>query len=123
MDVNDVSVIVDSLADKVGMAAERILPVAETMIEEVVRSNTFAAWTCLAVWPLFVALGVALFWGCFNLAKRCRQKEDGSIIRIVGGIFGTLIVVGSTIVCLVNSIAYYMDALQPTTIVVQRILG
>lgn len=123
MDSNDVSVIVDQLAEKIGVAAGKIQPVAEAMVEEVVRSSMFAAWASLAAALVLAPVALLVIRFC---TKQCSQLEDGTDAHfgfMAGGIAAGAMGVMGFLFGIESFVDHYFDSLRPVTVVVEKFLN
>ena len=122
MEPSDVNVIVDNLANKIGVAAEKMQPIAEEMVQEVVRSNMVFVYSCVAVFLVALLLSWTHCYICFRCAKKTSDEDTQTAWEVGGVIPAAIVMLIATIACSVNAVTHLADALKPTIIVAEKFL-
>ena len=91
MDANEVGQVIDKLAEKLGVAVEKLTPLAEEYVRQIVMTG----WAYLVIAVVCLILGV-ISWTVVRRAftreseAGCRSWEDSNIAcSVLGVIFGT----------------------------------
>jgi len=118
MDPNAINTVVDNLATKIGIAADRIQPIADTMVQEAARSHMFVGFACVAVWVIVVCILSAILF--FTFKGTDADSEDD--VRTVVCVCSFIVFLIATIACSINAVSSFATALRPVTTVVEKFL-
>lgn len=123
-----VTAVVDNLSNKIGIAAEKVIPVANTVVEEIKNRGIAMGCIDLSIAVLAIATFVIVYSCC---KKSVDKKRDGKwddnsseapvclIVTIISAIlcaFTCLITIGS-------SISWFSQALAPTLYLVKTVMN
>ena len=115
MEATDVNMVLDKLAEKLGVAVEVLKPGLETLAREYAAFHTVFAWSCVAGIAFVLAIA-----GCILLAT-FRNSDDGTV---QGGRVGAVIVGGvGTLLLGVGVVHNFACAAAPTLGVLRILLG
>ncbi|KKN89678.1 hypothetical protein LCGC14_0235240 [marine sediment metagenome] len=135
MDANQVNDVIDKLADKMGMAADKVQPLAERVVSEFQSQATVTAICC----GILVVIGIVLL--PFLLRMGIRATKEERIIKNPGGYYegrgypgrasarmavgfaSSIITTILTFVCAVETIIHVRHAVAPTYYLLQGLLG
>lgn len=122
MDQENVNAIVDNLAAKIGVAVEKLEPIAETLVREV---HTYGVAKCVICGFLALLSACLIVWGTKGILGT--KFQCGEPARGQGGKFGaSLVSVVIGLFLAIPSIVEFFDgleqAIKPTWIAVKGIL-
>lgn len=114
MNANDVNQVVDKLAEKVGLAADKVQPIAE----EVVRQYTVRALYDSVCWMVFAVVffsfaGICWYKYKVEFKKPLSEKQSGNNEDEVGWMAGVIIGAGAGVWCLIFGLIAFGNYLAP----------
>jgi len=119
VDVNaseQVNAIVDNLAEKIGVAAEKILPVTETMIQEMSTASFVGAIIFTIVSLAFASVSVFLY----NRSTKW-SRSNGCDVNV--NYILSCVSAGIAAIIGLCSCPWFYDAMAPTMAVADKFLG
>jgi len=136
---NQINEVVTTLADKIGLAAEKIQPIGEQMVKEVCLANTFACYIVAGIVFFTFTIILAIFLCCWRHARSLDSHTESLVDDITqeqieqlrlgadNWRLGSLWVCGiasglTTIVGAINFVGYKLASLQPTVELVEKFL-
>ena len=115
-----VNTIVDNIAEKIGVAAENLLPVAQTAVQEIQTRAATGMFIFGALWLITIVA-----WLLISRAglKMCKTEKGDDCDDLGGGL-----VIGSTIagvilsgVCLFSIVEFAMEYTAPTLTLIEKL--
>lgn len=108
MTTNDMDFVIEKLAGKIGLAADKISPIAQSVVDQYVKANAFGLYVSLFLFLVF--LGLAIFTLRKDLSSHDTSTDQDAcfIVGRIASLFGML-----TTFCLSFSFGYNM--LTPVT--------
>jgi hypothetical protein len=114
----EINLIVNNLAEKIGMAVDQVTPIAQTMVEEVYRSNLIACGIVVVIWVSICSIVAWIRHGCLAVVKEIPKPVDAKLAH--NWICGSLVLV-STVICFAHFATHLMNAFAPTLTLLERI--
>lgn len=116
----EINQVIDKLAEKLGMAANEIAPLAEKIVAEYQAKATVGAIVCAAV--AVVLIGATAAWVRFGMkqyaARKCKD-EDGWLPAIIIPAVGCGIAV---VPLFIEGLQYLMQSIAPTFYCLKELL-
>jgi hypothetical protein len=122
-----VSTVVDKLADKIGIAADKITPVANTVIDEIARRGFGLGimYGILAI--LIVVCFIIVYYICRKsvIAKNngCWTYNEDPTVPLIVMILLSIVTVISLSISVGSCIGYFAEGLAPTLTLVKILMG
>jgi len=106
--IDNMEQVIDMLAEKVGVAAEKLMPVAEELLVQVSARGLVLAIACAAACVVACCLTVMLWRRCFRHAAR--HADDGGG---VGYGFAAMVMTAITVVAFVHMCMGMIEYVAP----------
>jgi len=123
---NQINQVVDNVADKLGLAVEKVAPIAETMVQEVITRGMVMA----ALYGIATIIGVLIIVILiFTRMKRIKsvgkgwENSESEITYFVVGIFISVVAFIFSMICLHSVFVYLHQALSPTWYIFNTIMN
>ena len=108
-----VNTIVNNLADKIGITAEKLLPVADRMIEEIRSFNLVRAGG-------FVVAASAVVIINFVICSHLKKIDDDEVKK--GGLIASSVICGGLfLIFSIIGFSYFANSFQPTVILLEKL--
>lgn len=118
MKSEEINLIVNNLAEKIGMAVDQVTPIAQTMVEEVYRSNLIACGIVAIAWVSICSIVVWIRHRCLAVVGETPKPVDAKLAH--NWICGILVLL-STMICSICFATHLMNAFAPTLTLLERI--
>lgn len=89
MTTNEIGYVIDTLSNKIGLAAEKITPIAQTMVDQYMRANAFGLG--IGIFIFLSGLIVSIFTFRKDLNSYTDDQNARYIIGRVAGIIGMVV--------------------------------
>lgn len=117
-----INTVVDNVADKVGIAAEKLIPVADRAIDEIAIRGLGMTIFIMVIAIVIVIAGILIRFLMLKFSKTAKKEEDKEGWQIGSTIILVVSCIIAIIVSIVGAGSWLPEYFAPTVTLIERIL-